>query len=129
MITSDVAPQDLKGMPERLLSRFASGLVAEVYAPELETRVVIVRKKAELEGIHLDDEAAFALASAIATNVRDLEGMLMKLAIKASLAGRSGVDVTMVREALRIPMRQTVTTVEDIQRAVCEHYRVKLSPP
>ncbi len=127
VLTSDVPPQDLKGIPDRLVSRFASGLVAEIYAPELETRVAILRKKADLEGIQLTDEAAFTLANAIASNVRDLEGMLMKLAIKASLLGRSGVDVTMVTDALRLPSRHTVTTVEDVQRAVCEHYRIRLA--
>jgi chromosomal replication initiator protein len=126
VLTSDVPPQDLEGIPDRLVSRFASGLVAEIYTPELETRVAILRKKAELEGILLTDEAAFTLANAIASNVRDLEGMLMKLAIKASLAGRSGVDVSMVSEALRLPSRTSVSTVEDIQRAVCEHYRIRL---
>jgi chromosomal replication initiator protein len=127
VLTSDVPPQDLKGIPDRLVSRFASGLVAEIYAPELETRVAILRKKAELEGILLTDDAAFTLANAIASNVRDLEGMLMKLAIKASLVGRSGVDIGMVSEALRLPARTSVCTVEDIQRAVCEHYRIRLA--
>ena len=127
VLTSDVPPQNLKGIPERLVSRFSSGLVAEIYAPELETRVAILRKKAELEGILLTDEAALALANAIASNVRDLEGMLMNLAIKASLASRPSVDLSMVSEALRIPARTSVTTVEDIQRAVCEHYRVRLN--
>ncbi len=127
VLTSDVPPQDLKGIPDRLVSRFASGLVAEIYAPELETRVAILRKKAELEGILLTDDAAFALANAVASNVRDLEGMLMKLAIKASLAGRAGVDIQMVSEALRLPARTSVSTVEDIQRAVCEHYRIRLA--
>jgi chromosomal replication initiator protein len=127
VITSDVMPQALQGMPERLVSRFASGLVAEIYPPELETRIAILRKKADLEGIHLDDEAAFALASAVASNMRELEGVLMKLAFKASLAKRPGVDVAMVREVLRIPFRQQVETIEDVQRAVCDYYRVKLA--
>lgn len=126
VLTSDVAPQALQGMPDRLVSRFASGLVAEVYAPELETRVAILRTKAELEGIRLDDEAAFALASAVSSNVRELEGVLMKLAVKASLARRTQVDVDLVRDALRLPLRAAVVTIEDIQRAVCEHFKIKL---
>ena len=127
VLTSDVAPQDLNGIPDRLVSRFASGMVAEIYPPELETRVAILRKKAEMEGILLTDDAAFTLANAIASNVRDLEGMLMKLAIKASLVGKSGVDIQMVTDALRLPSRSSVATVEDIQRAVCEHYRIRLT--
>ncbi len=127
VLTSDVLPHDLKGMAERMVSRFSSGLVAEIYPPEMETRVAIIRKKAELEGIHVDDEAAFLLASSVASNVRDLEGMLMKLAIKASLSKRSSVDAELVRENLRLPLRPGVLTVEDVQRIVGEHYRVKVS--
>src|SRR5207247_238747 len=72
VLTSDVAPAALKGMAERLVSRFSSGLVADIYPPELDMRVAILRKKAEIEGIHLDDEAALALATAVQSNVRDM---------------------------------------------------------
>ncbi len=126
VLTSDVLPQKLQGMAERLLSRFASGLVAEVYTPEIETRVAILRKKAEQENVRLDDDAAFAIAGAAATSIRELEGMLMKLAIKASITGRAAIDVAMVRETLRVGPKPTVVTVEDVQRAVCEHYRLKM---
>ena len=87
----DGLPQNLQGMAERLLSRFASGLVAEVYPPELETRIAILRKKAEQDGVKLDDETAALIASA-GSNVRELEGMLMKLSIRASLNGRGVID-------------------------------------
>ncbi len=126
VLTSDVLPQKLQGMAERLLSRFASGLVGEIYAPEMETRVAILRKKAIQEHVQIDDEAAFAVAAAVSSNVRELEGTLMKLAIKASMSGRTVIDGALVRETLRIGARPTVTTVEDIQRAVCEHFRIKL---
>jgi len=126
VLTSDVLPQKLQGMAERLLSRFASGLVAEVYTPEIETRVAILRKKAEQENVRLDDDAAFAIAGAAASSVRELEGALMKLAIKANITGRPSVDAAMVRETLRVGPKPAVVTVEDVQRAVCEHYRLKL---
>ncbi len=126
VLTSDVLPQKLQGMAERLLSRFASGLVAEVYPPELETRIAILRKKAEEHHVLLDDEAAALVASAGA-NAREIEGLLLKLAIRANLAGRTSVDGPLAREALRSVTRPAVTTVEDVQRAVCEHYRLKLS--
>ncbi len=125
VLTSDVLPQKLHGMAERLVSRFGSGLVAEVYAPEVETRVAILKKKAEQENVRIDDDAAFAIAGAASTSVRELEGMLMKLAIKASISGRSSIDTAMVRETLRIGHRPTVVTIDDVQRAVCEHYRIK----
>ncbi len=127
VLTSDVLPQKLQGMAERLVSRFGSGLVAEVYTPEVETRVAILRKKAEQENVRLDDDAAFAIAGAASTSVRELEGMLMKLAIKASISGRASIDTAMVRETLRIGARPAVVTVDDVQRAVCEHYRIKQS--
>jgi chromosomal replication initiator protein len=127
VLTSDVLPQDLKGMPDRLVSRFSSGMVAEVYPPELETRVAILRKKAALEGVALDDEAAFLLASTVTANMRELEGALMKLAIQASLSKMSVVDAATVRAALRIPARQQVTTVEDIQKAAAQYFRVTVS--
>lgn len=126
VLTSDVLPQKLQGMAERLLSRFASGLVAEVYAPEIETRVAILRKKAELENIHLEDEAAFAIAGAAVSSVRELEGALMKLAIKANLDGRASIDIALVHQMLRVGPKPSVVTVEDVQRAVCEHYRLKM---
>jgi len=127
VLTSDVLPQNLHGMAERLCSRFASGLVAEVYPPELETRIAILRKKAEQDGVRLDDETAALIASA-GSNVRELEGMLMKLSIRASLGGRTGtIDAALARETLRIGSKPAVTTVEDVQRAVCEHYRIKMA--
>lgn len=127
VLTSDVLPQKLQGMAERLMSRFASGLVAEIYTPEVETRVAILRQKAVQEKVRIDDDAAFLMASAVASNVRELEGTLMKLAIKASISGRTLIDAAMVRETLKIASRTSITTVEDVQRAVCDHYRIKMA--
>lgn len=128
VLTSDVLPDKLQGMAERLVSRFSQALVAEIYAPDEETRVAILRRKAELENVRIDDAAAFLIArSAQLTNVRELEGALMKLAIKAGISGRHTIDEALVREALRVAPRPQVITVEDVQRAVCEHYRIKMS--
>ncbi|MBL8603807.1 MAG: chromosomal replication initiator protein DnaA [Myxococcales bacterium] len=127
VLTSDVLPEKLQGMAERLLSRFQQGLVAEITTPETETRVAILRKKAELENVRLDDDAAFLIAGAVNANVRELEGTLMKLAIRAGIAGRPAIDAGLVRETLRVSARPAVVTVEDIQRAVAEYYRIKVS--
>ena len=89
VVTSDKYPQQLQRMPERLVSRFTSGLVADIQAPQLETRVAIVRKKAEIEGIALSDDVAVLLAQSIQSNVRELEGALIRLAAKSSLTGRA----------------------------------------
>jgi len=128
VVTSDKYPQQLQRMPERLVSRFGSGLVADIQAPQLETRVAIVRKKAALEAIALSDETALLLAQGIPSNVRELEGALIRLAAKASLTGRA-IDADFVRAemALIAPRRPEMMSVEDIQRAVCSHFRLSNS--
>ena len=124
IVSSDKYPQELARMPERLISRFTSGLVADVHVPELETRVAIVRKKADLEGIALGDDVAILLAQRIKTNVRELEGTLIRLAAKASLTGRNiDYDFASSEIAMISPTRADTTSVEDIQRAVCSHFR------
>jgi chromosomal replication initiator protein len=124
VVTSDKYPQQLQRMPERLVSRFTSGLVADIQVPQLETRVAILRKKADLEGISLEDSVAVFLAELIHTNVRELEGALIRLAAKSSLTGRP-VDLDFARgELLMVPRRQEHMSVADIQRAVCGHFRL-----
>jgi chromosomal replication initiator protein len=125
VVSSDKYPQELQRMPERLISRFTSGLVADVHVPELETRVAIVRKKAELEGIDIDDDVAHLLAEQIRSNVRELEGTLIRLAAKASLTGQViNLEFTKREIALISPARPDLTSVEDIQRVVCHHFRL-----
>jgi chromosomal replication initiator protein len=128
VVTSDKYPQQLQRMPERLVSRFTSGLVADIQVPQLETRVAIVRKKAEIEGIPLSDEVAVMLAQNIQSNVRELEGALIRLAAKSSLTGRP-IDEEFTRSELSTvsPRRTDVMSVEDIQRAVCSHFRLSNS--
>ena len=125
VVTSDKYPQQLQRMPERLVSRFTSGLVADIQVPQLETRVAIVRKKADIEKIPLSDEVAHMLAQTIQSNVRELEGALIRLAAKSSLTGR-GIDAEFARDELaRVSSRRPdVMSVEDIQRAVCSHFRL-----
>jgi chromosomal replication initiator protein len=128
VVSSDKYPQELQRMPERLISRFTSGLVADVHVPELETRVAIVRKKAHLEGIILGDDVAVLLAQRVKTNVRELEGTLIRLAAKASLTQRN-IDYDFASAELSIlsPTKADTTSVEDIQRAVCNHFRLSNS--
>ena len=123
VVTSDKYPQELQRMPERLISRFTSGLVADVQTPALETRVAIVRKKAALEGIPLLDEVAVLLAQSIKSNVRELEGTLIRLAAKSSLLGRP-IDLQFTESELAMvnPIKADSSSVEDIQRAVCSHF-------
>jgi chromosomal replication initiator protein len=131
VLTSDVLPQKLEGMAERLLSRFASGLVAEIYPPETETRVAILRKKAEQEKVRIDDDAAFAIASAVSANVRELEGAFMKMAVQAGQDNPAAphIGMELVRKSMRGigSPRPRVVTVEDVQKAVCDYYRIKVA--
>ncbi len=123
VVTSDKYPQELQRMPERLISRFTSGLVADVQTPALETRVAILRKKAALEGIPLLDDVAVLLAQTIKSNVRELEGALIRLAAKSSLLGRP-IDLEFTQSELAVvsPVKADQSSVEDIQRAVCSHF-------
>jgi chromosomal replication initiator protein len=125
VVTSDKYPHQLQRMPERLVSRFTSGLVADIQAPPLETRVAIVRKKAEIEAISVSDEVAVLLAQSIQSNVRELEGALIRLAAKSSLTG-CPIDVDFTKSELLMvsPRRPELMSVEDIQRAVCNHFRL-----
>lgn len=125
VVTADKYPQQLQRMPERLVSRFTSGLVADIQVPQLETRVAIVRKKAQLEGIPLTDDVAVLLAQSVQSNVRELEGALIRLAAKSSLTGRP-VNYEFAEAELMMvsPRRQEHMSVADIQRAVCHHFRL-----
>jgi len=125
IVTSDKYPQQLQRMPERLVSRFTSGLVADVQAPQLETRVAILKKKAQIECISLPDSVAVLLAQNVQSNVRELEGSLIRLAAKASLTGRAIDDALIQGEvALVSAPSQQLVCVSDIQRVVCNHFRV-----
>ncbi|MBI5535428.1 MAG: chromosomal replication initiator protein DnaA [Deltaproteobacteria bacterium] len=125
VIAADKYPQQLDRMEERLVSRFTWGLVADVQTPELETRVAIIRKKAMLENVELSEDLAVLLAQTVQSNVRELEGMLIRLIAKSSLM-RCQLDMDFARAelALAMPSRPQVTTVEHIQNAVCTHFHV-----
>jgi len=128
VVTSDVYPQQIREMEERLVSRFQWGLVADIQAPELDTRIAILKTKAQEEGIALSDDVALFLAQVVKSNVRELEGTLLRLAVKAELMRRP-IDLDFARETLRavLPAPDHATSVEDIQRAVCEYFNIRLA--
>ncbi len=128
VVTSDVYPQQISEMQERLISRFQSGMVADVQAPELDTRIAILQKKAESENIELPGEVALFLAQAVRSNVRELEGTLLRIAVKAELLGLP-IDLELAKETLRAvaPNQDTAMTVEDIQRIVCGYFGIRLA--
>ncbi len=126
IVTSDKYPQQLEKMEERLVSRFSWGLVADIQGPELETRVAILRKKAQTEEIVLNDDVVLFLAQAIRSNVRELEGTLIRLAAKSSLLGRQ-IDLDFARQELALTSnpRASEAGVDDIQRVVCHHFKLR----
>jgi len=128
IVTSDKYPQQLEKMEERLVSRFSWGLVADIQGPELETRVAILRKKAQIEQIELADDVVLFLAQSIRSNVRELEGTLIRLAAKSSLLGKQ-VDMDFARQELALTSnpRASEAGVDDIQRVVCHHFKLRTS--
>jgi chromosomal replication initiator protein len=128
VLTSDKYPQEIPELEERLRSRFQWGLIADIQPPEFETRLAILRKKAEDEGIPLPNDVALYLADSIKSNVRELEGSLINLAAHASLENRR-IDISFARETLKkvIALHQTSLTVESVQQTVCKHFNVSLS--
>ncbi|MGH7682609.1 MAG: chromosomal replication initiator protein DnaA, partial [Candidatus Eiseniibacteriota bacterium] len=125
VLTSDGPPNSITALEERLISRFTWGVVADLQAPDLETRVAIVRKKAELQGRNLPSEIALLLASNIKTNIRDLEGSLLRLLAFSDLTGQP-LTVEFAQEVLREQIKPDLARVDvlDIQRTVARHFSV-----
>ena len=128
IITCDTYPKELKDIEDRLVSRFASGLTVAIEPPELEMRVAILLKKAELEGSELQEDVAFFIAKNLRSNVRELEGALRKVLAFASFHARP-ITVELAREALKDLLQASTgqITVELIQKAVAEYYKIKVS--
>ena len=99
VLTSDKLPAELPGVEDRLRSRFTWGLIAEIETPDLETRVAILKRKAELESLNVPDEVALYLAAHIKSNVRELEGALLRVAARASFHGQP-ISIELARDAL-----------------------------
>lgn len=128
VVTSDKLPKDLDGMEERLRSRFEWGLIADIQPPDLETRIAILKKKADHNGVTLTDEVALFLATQIKSNVRELEGSLIRLSAFASLGG-SEISVELAKQVLKniIKERAATCSVEAIQRTVADYYHIKVA--
>lgn len=127
VVTCDKYPQEIDNLEERLRSRFQWGLIADIQPPEFETRVAIVKKKADLEAIAIPDDVAFFLAENIRSNVRELEGSLIRLAAQASIDSRT-IDLDFARHVLRnmLNLSSPNSTIEDIQRAICSYYNLRI---
>ncbi len=127
ILTSDRSPRELTNLMERLRSRFNWGLVADIQAPDLETRLAILSSKAELAGITLDDNVAHLLASRITNNVRELEGALTRLTAHATLTGRT-INIDFARHVLRDLLHEDVRaiSIDDIKKKVASYFNINI---
>lgn len=127
ILTSDKFPREINDLDERLKSRFSWGLTLQVEPPELETRVAILMKKAEQNGIALPQPSAFFVAQHVQANVRELEGALNKVIATARFKGRP-IDLELVKESLKdiLAVRAKQINIENIQKVVAEYYRIPL---
>lgn len=125
ILSADRPPKDIEGIEERLLSRFQWGLSADVQPPELETRIAILNRKAEDDGIDVGPDVIEFVAHNVKSNIRELEGSLIRLLAHATLHGRE-IDLDLAREVLRdlIKEARVQLTVEQIQQIVCEYFRI-----
>jgi len=126
VLTSDRPPRDLQGLEDRLRERFQAGLVAEVEPPDLATRLAILRKRAHQDGLALADDAPLhEIAGRVRSNVRSLEGALIRVVAYSSLTGRE-LDAELAREVLDrlypASAHPRASTIADVQAAACEHF-------
>ena len=127
ILTSDRYPKEVD-VEDRLKSRFGWGLTIAIEPPELETRVAILKRKAEESHINLADEVAFFIAKRLRSNVRELEGALNRVVANANFTGRP-ITIDFVREALRdlLALQDKLVTIDNIQRTVAEYYKIKVA--
>jgi len=127
VVTSDKFPKDIPNLEGRLRSRFEWGLIADIQPPEIETKLAIVEKKAQENNIILPSNVALYIASCAESNIRELEGYMIRIAAYASLTGRE-INMTLVQEVLRkiVKQEQGIITIEEIVKIVAHNFGLKI---
>ncbi len=127
VISSDKPPMEISDITDRLRSRFGMGLIADIQPPEIETRIAILYKKAELEGVQLPEDVAYFIASRVKSNVRELEGSLIKLCAYISIT-KTPITMDLAKHVLRdlLPDENKPITIDLIQKAVCEALGIRV---
>ncbi|HXZ07435.1 MAG TPA: chromosomal replication initiator protein DnaA [Paraburkholderia sp.] len=128
IITSDTYPKEISGIDDRLISRFDSGLTVAIEPPELEMRVAILMRKAQSEGVSLNEDVAFFVAKHLRSNVRELEGALRKILAYSKFHGRE-ITIELTKEALKdlLTVQNRQISVENIQKTVADFYNIKVA--
>ena len=128
IMTSDRSPRNLDGLEDRLLSRFKWGLTAELQTPDLETRIVIIQKKLQAEGVYIDYNVIEYLAHSVNTNVRELEGVIISLMAQASLTRRE-IDLELAKQTLRniVVDSDREVTIDTVQELVSDYFNVSIA--
>jgi len=126
IISADCPPREIPTLEERLHSRFEWGLIADIQPPDLETKVAIIKKKAERQSIGIPDNVALYIASKIKSNIRELEGALVRLIAYCSLTG-SEITLSIAQETLHdiLGTDKRAITIEMIQKAIADHYKMR----
>ena len=128
VLSSDCPPHQISELEERLRSRFEWGLIADIQSPDLETKIAILKRKADAEGVFLPDDVALFIAGRIKSNIRELEGSLIRLLAYASLTGRE-LSMSLAQDVLRDVLRhdERAVTIDMIQKFVADYYQLKLT--
>src|SRR5580700_10514409 len=127
VISSDCPPHEIPSLEERLRSRFEWGLIADIQSPDLETKIAILKKKAETEAVPLPDDVAIYIAGKIKSNIRELEGSLIRLIAYASLTGQL-ITLPLAQDVLKsiLDHDEKAVTIEIIQKHIADYYNLKM---
>ena len=128
IISSDCPPKEIPNLEDRFRSRFEWGLIADLKPPDIETRIAILKKKAEIENVFIPESVSLFIADKVHSNIRELEGYLRRVIAYSSLKGEK-IDLDLAKEALKslLDSSSTIITVDKIQKIVCHHFKIKVS--